>query len=274
MNLALRFLSGIVLVPVFLYIIFVGGLALDAAACLVTAISAYELFAMAFPRSKRLALVYGFLGALFFVSILSCTTAIHAFLIIFVLCAATGIGTLFQGADKNRSQKLHFLMFGVSYVCLGVASMVFLRQINEPLFLGRNSLFLVLIVVWLNDIFAYFFGRAFGRRQLAPRISQSKTWEGFIGGAVFCVSIPAAIYFILTKFTSISLSLSLTDILFIAIAGIFLGPAGDLIESQMKRAHGVKDSGSILPGHGGILDRIDALLLLAPLALCYTLMYH
>jgi phosphatidate cytidylyltransferase len=114
----------------------------------------------------------------------------------------------------------------------------------------------IFILIWANDTFAYLTGRLFGKHKLLERISPKKTWEGFIGGVLFAVLAGVLLaYFLNDSY--------LKYIIYGLIAGI-LGTAGDLFESMLKRSVGVKDSGNILPGHGGILDRFDAVLFVAP----------
>jgi phosphatidate cytidylyltransferase len=135
--------------------------------------------------------------------------------------------------------------------------------------LGPALLLLLMSVAWISDTAAYFAGRRFGRHKLAPSISPGKTWEG-IGGALLAVGAYAVLWsfawqayfpqwFISTRFGPIGILLVLW---LLAAMGIY----GDLFESAMKRRAGVKDSGALLPGHGGVLDRIDALTAVLPLA--------
>ena len=125
----------------------------------------------------------------------------------------------------------------------------------------RGGLLIVMAVVWISDTMAYFTGRTFGSRKLAPTISPGKTWEGVAGGlaGVLCY---AAVCFVL-GWSGLP-GIWTTIVVWLALAA--LGIIGDLIESLIKRSAGVKDSGRILPGHGGILDRVDALLPVLPLA--------
>ncbi|MDP4162611.1 MAG: phosphatidate cytidylyltransferase [Bacillota bacterium] len=131
---------------------------------------------------------------------------------------------------------------------------------------GKSYAFILLlgyfIILWINDTFAYLFGMTFGKHRLFERISPKKSWEGSIGGAL--TSIIAA--GLLAYFTD-----SLPFIHWIAIAAIIVvsGTLGDLVESMLKRSLNCKDSGTILPGHGGILDRFDAVLISAPLIFVY-----
>lgn len=119
----------------------------------------------------------------------------------------------------------------------------------------------VFLLVWAADTLAYYVGRAWGRRPLFPAVSPKKTWEGLFGG--IAGSLLTAVALKLLVLPEIPWGMW---IIFAGIAGL-LAPLGDLAESRMKRSVGVKDSGSLLPGHGGMLDRVDALIITAPLIL-------
>jgi phosphatidate cytidylyltransferase len=146
-----------------------------------------------------------------------------------------------------------FLSWG--YCGLLLACAVGLRQF------GVGWVILAFVVTWANDTFAYFAGRAFGRHKLFERISPKKTWEGFAGGAAGSIAGALVTRALLPDDLG---RLSTAAIIAIGAGGAVLGPLGDLCESMFKRAAGVKDSGWIIPGHGGLLDRIDALLFVAP----------
>jgi phosphatidate cytidylyltransferase len=122
----------------------------------------------------------------------------------------------------------------------------------------------VLAVTWLGDTGAYFAGRFLGKHKLYAAVSPKKTWEGAVGGVDG--ALVAAIVMKLARFED---ALPWLDLVLIAVPGAMLGQMGDLVESLFKRSTGVKDSGSILPGHGGILDRIDAVLFFAPYVFVY-----
>ncbi len=144
--------------------------------------------------------------------------------------------------------------------------------------MGINFLFSVLILVWIADVFAYFAGRALGgrffKRKLAPAISPGKTWEGVCGG-MLGVLIGAFTWraldgFAGTEMASLYSRLGAISPVFMVLAVVFLATmsvVGDLVESLFKRSAGVKDSSGLLPGHGGVLDRVDALLPILPLAM-------
>jgi phosphatidate cytidylyltransferase len=164
----------------------------------------------------------------------------------------------------------------------GVAALwVAWLAVAQARIMGINFLFSVLVLVWVADIFAYFAGRALGGRffdrKLAPTISPGKTWEGACGGLLGVV----ACAFVWRTFDSsgnmgaASIYTHLADVhpVFMVVAALFLGAmsvVGDLVESLFKRSAGVKDSSNLLPGHGGVLDRVDALLPVLPLAMMLT----
>ena len=117
-----------------------------------------------------------------------------------------------------------------------------------------------------NDTCAYFAGRAFGKHKLAPLLSPKKTWEGFAGGFVGTLGF---LFAGKALFPETFAGLTSTDLVLLGVPSAFLGPVGDLAESLLKRNYDVKDSGNILPGHGGMLDRIDAAFFVCPWVLCY-----
>ncbi|MGB2637162.1 MAG: phosphatidate cytidylyltransferase [Candidatus Acidiferrum sp.] len=129
---------------------------------------------------------------------------------------------------------------------------------------GPRLLLFPLAITWAADTTAYFVGRAVGKHPLAPHISPKKTWEGSIGGIVGSLLIGYAASFFLT--------IPLVHLLAMAFLGNVAGQMGDLLESAYKRSAGVKDSGSLLPGHGGVLDRIDALILCVPVVWYYVVL--
>jgi phosphatidate cytidylyltransferase len=138
---------------------------------------------------------------------------------------------------------------------------------------GLVYLVSILAVAWAADIAAYFAGKAFGKRKLAPSISPGKTWAGAVGGAVaallvalVCVSAPALSG---SFFAQIGQRWSLLPVLAVALLMVVVSVVGDLFESQLKRQRGVKDSSHLLPGHGGVFDRVDALLPIVPIALLF-----
>jgi len=144
------------------------------------------------------------------------------------------------------------------WVGLLAATVVRLRALDGGGRAGFGWVLLAFAVTWGNDTFAYFAGLAFGKHRLYERISPKKSWEGAVGGVAGAL-VGA---FLVREFALPQLGVATA--LAAALGGSIVGPLGDLSESMAKRAAGVKDSGKIIPGHGGVLDRIDALLFVAP----------
>lgn len=120
---------------------------------------------------------------------------------------------------------------------------------------------MLFVLMRSSDSFAYFAGRMFGKHKMAPTISPKKTWEGFAGGVICTVILG---YFIEYKFPEMKGNWMVVGLLVAIFA-----PLGDLVESQLKRTFNVKDSGNIIPGHGGVLDRLDSFILCAPVVYVY-----
>ncbi|WP_339715570.1 phosphatidate cytidylyltransferase [uncultured Kriegella sp.] len=163
---------------------------------------------------------------------------------------------LFSKKEKlfNTFQKF---MIGLFYVGGGCIFLTMIPYTDDDFV--KFLIMGIFILIWINDTFAYLVGRAFGKRKLFPRVSPKKTWEGAIGGLVFTL---AAAYF-MAKYEPI-----VNQVQWVTLAAIIVvaGSLGDLVESKFKRDAGVKDSGAIMPGHGGMLDRLDSLIFAAPFA--------
>lgn len=176
--------------------------------------------------------------------------------------------TLFQ-TSGYPIKSLAISVLGLFYLSFGLLSAICLN------FLDKGLTLLVFIFIWLNDTGAYLFGSKFGKRKLCERLSPKKSWEGFWGGMFVCVL--AGCIFCLTGFAQY---ISESDNYFSVVSVSFILPisvalsstAGDLFESLIKRTEGVKDSGNIIPGHGGILDRIDSMLFTMPFVLFIILL--
>lgn len=145
-------------------------------------------------------------------------------------------------------------ILGICYVPMSLSFFVAIRNFDN----GIAWLFLVFFIVFASDTGAYYAGTYFGKHKLCPEVSPGKTWEGFFGGLALVLVMGMVFRFFFFKDTSVS------EILTLSFFTGLVAPLGDLFESMLKRSAGVKDSGKILPGHGGLLDRIDAMLFAAP----------
>ncbi len=174
---------------------------------------------------------------------------------------------------RSKEQAFHdwaWMIVGALYVGWMLSYWLSLRGLED----GRNWVYLAMLTTFANDTGAYFVGRARGRHKLAPAISPGKTWEGAIGGLASAVLASIVLATVL-KFISLKLGLSFAFRYWqIVLLGFLIGlfaQTGDLIESLLKRNMQVKESGSLLPGHGGILDRFDSLIFVGAVVYYYTL---
>ena len=127
----------------------------------------------------------------------------------------------------------------------------------------------VFIFLWINDAGAYICGSLLGKHKLFPRISPGKSWEGSIGGGILVVIVAVLVWYLLEQYEQNALGLSVVEWIGLGLVIVIFGTWGDLVESLFKRTLGIKDSGSILPGHGGMLDRFDSTLMAVPAAVVY-----
>ncbi len=127
----------------------------------------------------------------------------------------------------------------------------------------------VFVFLWINDAGAYICGSLLGKHKLFPRISPGKSWEGSIGGGILVIIVAVLVWYLLEQYEQNALGLSVVEWAGIGLVIVVFGPWGDLVESLFKRTLGIKDSGHILPGHGGMLDRFDSTLMAVPAAVVY-----
>ncbi len=182
--------------------------------------------------------------------------------LIIQLCCIAELVKLISIIDPNYTKFplpiLKYLAFGIIYLSFPFAALRDLYKHSADYFTGPNWILPMLIIasIWVNDTMAYFVGSLIGKTPLSP-ISPKKTWEGTIGGAVLAVLVIGIGGHFIWNF-------SINILVIIAATAAIAGTLGDLLESKIKRMADVKDSGNILPGHGGLLDRFDSLLLAAP----------
>ena len=174
------------------------------------------------------------------------------------------IGLLIRRQKEGAFINWVWTIAGILYVGWLLSHLVALRGLDA----GRNWVFFVLFVTWVSDTTAFFIGRRFGKHKLAPNISPGKTWEGAIGG-IFGAIIMSILFFTSTPF---HLPLVYWQAIVLSILVSIFGQVGDLVESLLKRSTGVKDSGKLMPGHGGILDRMDSLIF-AGVVVYYVIVY-
>ncbi len=246
-ELRLRIISEIVLAIVVLAAAWMGGVYFNLLSQLIALLIYYEwglITRLGETNFRAYALGWVAVG----VVALSCFAGDFAYSIFFlaIVLLVTAVVAFFQRSAK-------WLPVGVAYAGLSGISLAFLR--GEDL-AGLIAIIFLFAVVWGTDIAAYFVGRAVGGPKLAPRISPGKTWSGAVGGAVVGVLLSALVIMVFFQTPTLA-------VLAAALLLSVLSQIGDLFESHIKRRFGVKDSSRLIPGHGGVLDRVDGLVFAA-----------
>ncbi len=257
-----RWLTGIVAVPVLICIIGFGPRWLfHGVLFLASAIGMVEFFNISsrkLPPSVRNAnILLSF--SLFFFASRGAFFLVPAVMVFWAIIPLSFF-MFFFGTSRSDAVELtaKALLAGV-YISLPLCLLVIIDRFPE----GNLWIFFLLSVVFCSDTGAFYFGRVFGRHKLYPAVSPGKTWEGAIGGLISALA-GAVLFFLFLPIHSFD-----ARILILAAALSISGQIGDLAESMLKRQYDVKDSGKILPGHGGLLDRIDGLLFAVPLLFVY-----
>jgi phosphatidate cytidylyltransferase len=231
--------------------------------CMLGAIGLHEFYRMALPRERHgeahLAIAFGIILA---ATLLFCPhPAAQLGMLVAVVLALTILFLFRYRTLDTVGRDLALTTFGLLYVPLLLSHAGLLRQLEQ----GREWVFLVLMTVMASDSLAYFVGMAFGKHRLYEAISPKKSIEGALGGL-----IGGVLGTLLAKLWLLPF-LQLVDVLLLGIGVGAFSQVGDLVESMFKRSFGVKDSGTIFPGHGGLLDRLDSLLFAFPATYYYAL---
>jgi phosphatidate cytidylyltransferase len=253
-----RWLTAIIGVPVLIYIIGPGPRWLFHALLFITSIiGLHEFFAIAaheVPLPIKL--------ASFILSFLLFFLISHGpfFMVLAAICLWATVPLAFYllicRAQKSRAlEDTGKIVFGLLYICFPLSLLIFIDKHPR----GNLWILFLIAVIFVSDTGAFYLGRFFGAHKLYPSVSPGKTWEGSIGG-VLSTLIPVALFPYFFPLYTFNLS-----IVTLAVSLSIFGQIGDLAESMIKRSYGVKDSGKILPGHGGMLDRIDGLLFSIPI---------
>ena len=267
-NLITRTISGLLFLVIMVSAILYRYATFWAISCIIVAVGIYEFLNITIPKTNDLQKGISVLIGVTLVTLVACITPVVPPVLMYVLFAAVVclfalilIIELYQKSEKPF-ENIALLILPVIYIAIPFTLM-------NIMYLGENtkglSILAFFIFIWASDVGAYCFGMLLGKHKLFPRISPQKSWEGFFGGIL--TAIIASI--LVSKFMFDGKNLQ--HWIVISIITAVFGTLGDLVESMLKRSVGVKDSGKIMPGHGGILDRFDAALLAFPIVFVYTI---
>ena len=254
-------------IPLVLFILNKGGVLFFISLTLVSLLCLYEFYSIAKAKNSTPNQIAGYIS-LITISYLYYNIFNNSLLQFLLFSFLSVVLIIFFESFKNSKKPLiniSVTFLGILYIGVLFSSMIALRQYDS--FNGTSFTLTMIVSVWICDSFAYTFGKLFGKRKLVERLSPKKTILGFSAGIIGAfISIYTLDYYSITNYNLSFYSIAI----FSFIIGVF-GQWGDIVESMFKRDAGIKDSGKILLGHGGFLDRCDSLILTSPLVLLYVL---
>ena len=302
-----RILIAIIAIPIIIIICIAGGMYFFGLIAILSALSLYEFYKLAEKKGTEPIIITGLVAG-FFVNLSFYHVKLRTFIVelansqgilipfptqaqllfitIIIIIVTLSLIELFRN-NGSALLNLSTTIFGIFYISLFWGTFIGLRELFVPFdfpmmryFPGESSftdpviiqqvykwggytVISILAIIWICDTAAYYGGTALGKHKLFPRVSPNKSWEGSIFGFVFAVLSSVAAKYVVLEYLSVGDAIMLG-----VIVGVF-GQLGDLVESLFKRDAGVKDSSNLIPGHGGVLDRFDSLLLVSPLVYLY-----
>ena len=261
-----RTLVNLIGAPLLLSTIYLGGTIFTLFIFVVIFISTYEFNNMIKLKSFSLYLpIFYFIYLVFlcfYLFIPVSDNIFHMFLSLSVLIII--FSSLFI-AKKYKFQNMIYSLLAFFWIGVLFQGAIYLRNLPE---IGFKVVVCMFLSVWITDSFAYIFGKKFGKAKILPKISPNKTWVGCVSGYLSC-TVFIYILYEYNYFTNSFYTFNLVDVMILGlISGIF-GQAGDFFESYLKRSFSIKDSGTLLQGHGGFLDRFDSLLFVVPMFTYY-----
>jgi len=292
-----RVLVAVIGIPIAMLIVYEGDIAFIISILIISSLALYEFYKIAEKKDSSPNYLLGFLFNTFIILTYGFCLEIFEILniksfqiwLFFVISIST-FTTLVMGSEVFRSKRnplsnIGYTLLGTIYVSFSFSIFIVIRGLHELKNISVQSIIdfeeqssilrifddefcmlffmFILFSVWISDSAAYFIGKSFGKNKLAPKVSPKKTWEGAVAGFVGGVGGFVVLSFFFLK------EFPLLHAIIIGVIIGSIGQIGDLAESLIKRDAGVKDSSSIIPGHGGVLDRFDSLLLIMPIILLY-----
>lgn len=259
-NVVVRSLSGIVYVALILFCTFYGSYWFLALGLLLGIGGMVELFRLADngTEQKKHPLIF---ALDLMAGVVLITSQFYPLYPLLLLYFPVRLISELYTRDTNPSSALGRSFLALAYVAVPIAALMYLREVTG---FGLQIVLAMFILIWVSDTGAFCVGCLFGKHRLFERISPKKSWEGFFGGMAFCIAACLVMKYCFPIFFN---NIPLQLMLILGVAVPVAATLGDLVESMLKRAAGVKDSGNIMPGHGGFLDRTDSLLVVAPVVL-------
>jgi phosphatidate cytidylyltransferase len=247
-----RIISAVIGIPVLLFILYQGGLAWTALFVLLAVVALYEYLDMMKKHGQKpqLLIAYGLLFVMLFRE-----QAAQYFLPLIMTIILLMVLECVLLYPKFSLEDIAINFLGTFYIGFLFSYAQNMQTIDQPFF----AMLLVLLITWGSDIGGYLFGRLWGKNKMAPLLSPNKTWAGAAGGLILSSAV-AVVFGWLFPLDG----LTIEQILVMALLGSIAAQLGDLFESGMKRYFEVKDSGNVIPGHGGVLDRFDSFILVMP----------
>jgi len=255
-NLTKRLIVAVIGVPALIFIAYRGNYWLYAFCVLVAVLGSWELAAMFLAKNTHIGKSLATILAIFMVSVFQFGKFAHTgFLLLFILFMLAAVIRMIESGAADYSSQLARALFAAVYPGFFISFAILIHRDFAPA--GWAFLLFIFVNTWLADTFAYVFGKWLGKKKLVPTISPGKTWVGLF--ASFPGGLLAA--FLATPFLP---NWPLWKLFLLSVIATAFGQAGDLIESAIKRDCGVKDSSSLIPGHGGVLDRFDSFIIALP----------
>lgn len=290
-NLLQRILVAVIAIPVILYIVLTKPVAFFSLAVILSGLTVHEYYGLAkvkgYSPQVVLGVIYTMLIALSFGKFrlqsllsplgISVISPQFEMLGVLVMLGAVVILSVELFRDlPNPIEQTAVTLFGAIYIGVGLGSMFGIHEYftikntgldHFDIFPPGYFILVLLVSIWICDSAAYFAGKAFGKHKLFERISPKKTWEGSVAGFLCCVAVWIAAPLVFYKLSTLQFHHAIA----IGVITGIIGQFGDLGKSLLKRDAGVKDSSNLIPGHGGVLDRLDSILFAAPIVLLYLL---
>ena len=252
MELLKRVLIAVIFIPLILFILYLGGFALSIFLGLIVLIQMFEIREMFIKKGITIPVIMLPFSILVFISsaYFNLNMVIASLFLIFIFVLGND---LFRNKLEGSLSRISASLFSVIYTAIFLSSVYRIRNMENGAFLILS----LIVLIWITDTFAYFIGRKYGKLRGIFQASPKKSLQGFLAG-IFFAFLGAFFISKLVGFTNI-------QTLAVAISAGIFGQLGDLFESMLKRDVGIKDSSTIIPGHGGIFDRFDSLLIAAPI---------